>query len=141
MVDLLSWFTAMSIDLGCLLLLALWSIPLNHLPAIARVLKSGVAWGMGNRETSPPVAAWVGRADRAQRNHHDNLAMIAVVILVAHLSGTADRVSAVASAVVLGSRLLHSVAYILGLTGLRSTAYFASIGGLGVIVLRAVFRA
>lgn len=138
MVDLLFWFAAMSVDLGCLLLLALWSIPLNHLPAIARVLKSGIAWGMSNRETSPPVDAWVGRADRAQRNHHDNLAMIAAVILIAHLSGTTDRASAIASVVVLVSRILHSIAYILGFTGLRSAAYFASIGGLLVIALRTV---
>lgn len=64
----------MTTDTTCLLILALWSIPLNHLPTLARVTQAGVAWGLGNREQKPEVAAWVERADRAQRNHHDRLA-------------------------------------------------------------------
>ncbi|MBD0268882.1 MAG: MAPEG family protein [Cyanobacteria bacterium Co-bin8] len=126
----------MTVDLVCLLILALWSIPLNHIPAIARVTQSNVAWGMGNRETSPKVPAWVERADRAQRNHHDNLAMIAAVILTAAVAGQADGVTAIASIVVVVMRLLHSLSYMLGIIGLRSLVYFAALGALLVIVWR-----
>lgn len=126
----------MTVDLACLLILALWSIPLNHIPAIARVVKTDIAWGMGNRETSPAVAPWVGRADRAQRNHHDNLAMIATVILIAQVTGQTDGVTAIASIVVLGMRLLHSLTYIWGIVGLRSVAYFGALIALLVIVGR-----
>lgn len=126
----------MTVDLACLLILALWSIPLNHIPAIARVTKSNLAWGMGNRETSPSVPDWVGRADRAQRNHHDNLAMIAAVILIAQITGQTDGVTAIASIVILVSRLLHSLTYIFGITGIRSLVYFAAILALLVIVAR-----
>lgn len=44
-----------SIDLLCLLALALWSVPLNHIPAIPRVVLAGVEWGLGNRDKSPDV--------------------------------------------------------------------------------------
>lgn len=128
----------MSTDLYCLLSLALWSFPLNHIPAIARVTaaESPIAWGLGNRDTVPQVKPWVARADRAQRNHHDNLAMIAVVILVAHITGQADGVTAIASIAVLSLRVAHGVLYILGISALRSLAYAGSIAALGVIVWR-----
>jgi uncharacterized MAPEG superfamily protein len=126
----------MNPDLWCLLALALWSIPLNHIPAIARVssAESPLAWGMSNRETMPIVKPWVERADRAQRNHHDNLAMIATVILVAQVTGQTDGVTAIASIALLGFRVIHGLTYILGIPALRSLAYVGSIIALGVIV-------
>ncbi|MGC1306360.1 MAG: MAPEG family protein [Phormidesmis sp.] len=126
----------MTTDLFCLLMLALWSIPLNHIPAVGRVSKAGMAWAASNREKSVDGPAWVGRADRAQRNHHDNLAMIAAVILVAQLAGQTDSVTGWSAIAILACRILHSVAYIAGIATLRSLAYFGSIIGLGVIVWR-----
>lgn len=128
----------MNPDLICLLALALWSIPLNHIPALARVsaAESPLAWGMSNRETMPTVKPWVERADRAQRNHHDNLAMIAAVILVAQVTGQTDGVTAIASMTLLGFRITHSLTYIWGIPTVRSLAYFGSIIALGVIVWR-----
>lgn len=128
----------MSIDLICLLALALWSIPLNHIPAIARLsaAESPIAWGLSNRDAVPDVKPWVGRADRAQRNHHDNLAMIAVVILIAQATGQSDEVTAIASIAVVSLRVIHGLTYIVGFPALRSLAYAASMGALGVIVWR-----
>ena len=126
----------MTPDLICLLILALWSFPLNHIPALARVAYSDISWGMGNREKMPDVPPWVERADRAQRNHHDNLAMIAVVIFTAQITGQSDDVTAIASIVILVCRILHSFVYIFGITSLRSLAYFVAVSGMFVIVLR-----
>lgn len=128
----------MTTDLLCLLALALWSIVLNHIPAIARVsaAESPLAWGMSNRDTMPEVKPWVGRADRAQRNHHDNLAMITAVMIIAQVTGQADGVTAIASIALLGCRVMHGVTYIAGIPALRSLAYVGSITALGVIVWR-----
>jgi uncharacterized MAPEG superfamily protein len=125
-----------NLDLIALTMLVLWSIAINHIPAIARVVHSNVAWGMGNRETSPDVPAWVERADRAQRNHHDNLAAIAIVILSAQVMGKADTIVGFAAIVIAVSRILHSLAYIFGIVGLRSLAYFVALGALLFIVWR-----
>ena len=126
----------MTTDLYCLLALALWSVVLNHIPAIARVsaAESPLKWGLGNRDTMPEVMPWVGRADRAGRNHHDNLAMIAAVILIAHVSGQADEGTAIASIALLCCRVIHGVAYIAGVPALRSLAYVGSITALGFMV-------
>lgn len=128
----------MNTDLICLLILALWSIPLNHIPALARVAHSDLAWGMGNREKTPDVPSWVERADRAQRNHHDNLAAIATVILIAQVTGQTDRVTAIASIVILCLRLIHSLTYIFGIIFFRSLAYFGALGALLTIVWRII---
>lgn len=126
----------MTTDLICLLLLALWSIPLNHLPAFGRVADAGVEWAAGNREKPVEGAPWVGRADRAQRNHHDNLAMIAAVILIAHVTQQADAITAKAAIAILACRVLHGAAYYAGIGVVRSLAYVGSIIGLGIIVWR-----
>ncbi len=126
----------MTADLISLLILALWSIPLNHIPALARTAYSDLSWGIGNRETMPDVPPWVGRADRAQRNHHDNLAAIAAVILIAQISGQTDRVTAIASIVLVVFRVLHSLFYIFGIPIARSIAYVGALAALFVIVWR-----
>ena len=135
-IDNLPCGVFMTTDLICLIVLALWSIPLNHLPAIGRASSAGLEWAMGNRETTPEAAPWVGRADRAQRNHHDNLAAIATIILVAYTTGQTDEVTAIASIVVVSGRILHTIAYISGISLLRSLAYFAAIIALLTIVWR-----
>ena len=124
----------MTPDLICLLILALWTILLNHIPALARTVHSDLAWGIGNREKMPDVPPWVGRADRAQRNHHDNLPMIASVILIAQVTGQIDDVTGIASIVLVSLRLLHSLTYIFGVIIVRSIAYFGALAALLAIV-------
>jgi uncharacterized MAPEG superfamily protein len=129
----------MTIDLACLLGLALWTLVLNHAPTIGRIRTAGVAWGLSNREETPTVAPWIGRADRAQRNHHDNLPMLAIVILIAHVTGKHDGITAIASVVMLVSRIAHSLVYIFGITQLRPPFYLLSIVAMLAIVRRIVF--
>ncbi len=126
----------MNTDLICLLILALWTIPLNHIPALARMAEAGVDWGLSNRDKLPDVPPWVGRADRAQRNHHDNLALTATVILIAQLAGQTDSITAIASVVVLVMRVLHGIFYMMGIPVLRSLSYLVYILALLTIVWR-----
>ncbi|MCM1982436.1 MAPEG family protein [Lyngbya confervoides] len=123
-------------ELTCLMILALWSLVLNHLPAIARIAKGGVAWGLGNRESLPETASWVGRADRAQRNHHDNLPLIAIVLITAVVTGQRDQVTQIAALVILIARLAHGLFYLAGIGLLRSGAYAISIAALLTVVWR-----
>jgi uncharacterized MAPEG superfamily protein len=126
----------MTIDLACLLFLGLWTIPLSHIPAIARAKYASVEWVMGNRDTLPKVPAWVDRADRAQRNHLENLPMFAIVILIASLLGKTNAITAVASIVIVVFRVSHSVIYMLGIPKIRSMLYFGALFGLLAIVFQ-----
>lgn len=126
----------MPTELLCLLILALWSLFLNHLPALARFSAAGVEWGLSNRDTAPDVPAWVGRADRAQRNHHDNLAMIGLILLMAVVLQKTDAITQVAAIVILATRITHGVFYILGIGLMRSLSYAISILALFTVVWR-----
>lgn len=125
--------SALSLDLLCLLLLALWTFPLNHAPAIGRILSADAKWALGNRDTIPDTPPWVGRADRAQRNHHDNLAMIATVIVLAHLTGQANDSTNLAAVVILAARIGHGLFYIAGIGPVRSLCY--AIGLVGTVAI------
>jgi uncharacterized MAPEG superfamily protein len=127
---------SMPTELLCLLILALWSLPLNHLPAIARISSAGVEWGLSNRDKMPEVPGWVGRADRAQRNHHDNLAMIGVILLMAVVLQKTDAITQIAAIVILLSRMGHGVFYVAGIGLLRSLSYAVSILALFAVVWR-----
>lgn len=125
-------------ELVCLVFLSLWGVLLAHLPAVARMHIAGTRWGMGNRTEDVKVPEWVGRADRAYRNHVDNLGFYAIALLVVSLSGKGDVVSATAAQVLFGARIVHSVSYIAGITvlGLRSLAYFTALGACLVVLSR-----
>ena len=80
--------------------MALWSLPLIYAVPFGKMrhgggtLSDGLSWGFGNRDTDPAsVPAWVGRAERAGRNHFENLPMFAILVLVLHVSGKHDDVT------------------------------------------------
>ena len=129
---------SLSTDLRCLLLLALWSLVLNYLVALGRIPQGGTKWAAGNRETTPKGPPWIGRADRAKSNHQENLPMIAIVILIAHVTGRADAVTARCCVVLLLARVAHAVVYCLGFCAARTAAFMTSLAALLIIAARIV---
>lgn len=116
----------MTPDLWILLSLALLTEILTLPPVVARgAVPGGVRWIFYNRDTVlQGVAPWGGRAVRAHDNLADNLAMYAVVIGLAHITGTTNGTTMAAGEVLLAARVLHAVVYIAGIPYLR-TAVFA----------------
>jgi uncharacterized MAPEG superfamily protein len=116
----------MTADLWILLSLALLTELLTLPPLVARgSVPGGIKWIFYNRDTElADVAPWGGRAVRAHSNLADNLAMYAVVIGIAHFTGSTNDVTQVAGIVLLIARVLHALVYISGIPYLR-TAVFA----------------
>jgi uncharacterized MAPEG superfamily protein len=116
----------MTIDLWILLSLALLTEILTLPPLVARgFAPGGIKWIFYNRDTElAGVAPWGGRAVRAHSNLADNLAMYAVVIGMAYLTGSTNDVTQFAGIILLIARVLHAVVYIVGIPYLR-TAVFA----------------
>jgi uncharacterized MAPEG superfamily protein len=127
-----------TIDLWCLVGLTLWTLPLIFLPPVGKMRIHGVAFGVGNRDVEPEVPAWVKRAERASANHRENLPMFAVIVLVLHVTGKADDVSAAWSITYVIGRVLHSVLYWFGINklALRSVAFYVALGALLMLVTR-----
>jgi len=116
----------MTADLWILLSLALLTELLTLPPLVARgSVPGGIKWIFYNRDTElAGVAPWGGRAVRAHSNLADNLAMYAVVIGIAHFTGSTNDVTQFAGIVLLIARALHALFYIAGIPYLR-TAVFA----------------
>ena len=97
-----------------------------------------VAEVLGNRDDPPPLPAWAERARRAQRNMLENFPHFAALVLVAHVAGIANGTTALGATIFFWARLAHAIIYITGVWRLRAIAFFAGLGGEGLIVWRLV---
>lgn len=105
----------MTTVLFCALALAMWSLPLNYIPTLARFAEGGMEWATSNRDTMPEIPPWAQRAERAQRNHYENLPMLVVTLLVVQLSGAANPLINLAAMIMVACRIFHGFAYIIGI--------------------------
>jgi uncharacterized MAPEG superfamily protein len=112
----------------------LWSIVLSYVPLLGRLRVAGASWGFSNRETTPDAPPWVGRAERAYRNHLDNLPLFAIAVLVAHATSRHGGLAASGGILFGASRIVHSIVYVAGVTVVRTLAFWASLVGVGLIV-------
>ena len=101
--------------------------------ATPKIPGNGIGWAAGNRDDSPDPPAWVARTDRLSANMLENLPIFAVLVLVAHVSGNADWLSALGAMVFLGGRVGHAIAYMAGIPFLRTGLWVVSIVGMGMI--------
>lgn len=123
----------MSTDLWCLVANALWGVVLVQAEVIGKTRAAGKEWNIGNRDTEPEWPAWVKRSAKALANHKENFPLFLTAVLVVHLSGAADRTSAIACIVYVIARAVHGLLYIGGVTKVRSAAFL--VGAASVLVL------
>lgn len=124
----------MSVDLWMLVSLAVLTELLTLPPLFARTaVPGGWKWIFHNRDTElQGVAPWGHRAVRAHANLVANLAIYAAVILVAHFTGSTNGVTQIAGVVLLVSRLVYTVVYIVGIPYLRTAVF--SVGQIAMLV-------
>ena len=130
----------MNTELWCLVAITLWTVVLNYLPLLGRMgevkLSDGLRFGFGNRDQDIAGAAWVQRADRAHRNHLENLPIFIVLILVGKLSGHQDSTTATAAMVFVGARVLHLFVYVAGIKVIRTLVYWTSLAAAGWLLYK-----
>jgi uncharacterized MAPEG superfamily protein len=84
----------------------------------------GMAWGLGNRNAaSPALPAWAERARRAHSNMVENLAPFAAVVLIAHVAGRNNAMTALGAQLFFWGRIAHAAAYIGGLSPWRTLTF------------------
>jgi uncharacterized MAPEG superfamily protein len=114
-------------------------LPFLILPVILAgrtVTPGGAKWGLGNRDQPMKFPGWAERAGRAHANLVENLAPFAILVLVAHLSGQANDVTAMAARAFFWLRAAHALVYIAGIAGLRTLIFIASIAAEIVIMVQ-----
>ena len=126
----------MSTDLWCLVANALWGVVLVQAEVIGKTKAAGKEWNIGNRDTEPEWPAWVKRSAKALANHKENFPVFLTAVLVVHLSGAADRTSAIACIVYVIARAVHGLLYIGGVTKVRSVAFLVGAASFLVLLTR-----
>lgn len=90
----------------------------------------------GNRETAVECRGWVGRAQRAHRNMLESVALFGILVLVAHVTGKANAMTALGAALFFWARVAYTGIYLAGITWVRSLVFAASMTGLVLILLQ-----
>jgi uncharacterized MAPEG superfamily protein len=113
----------MTTELLYLTLVALLTILLFLPYTLNLMAKWGLAYAVGNRDEQKPLAPWAERAKRGHYNAVENLVVFAAVVLTAHLLNKHSGATATAALVYFWARLVHYVAYALGIPWVRTLAW------------------
>lgn len=94
---------------------------------LALIKHDGLGVAIGNRETLPALPPWAGRAKRAHLNAVENLVLFAPALLGALAVDANAQAVAQATHVYVGARVVHYLAYVAGITFVRTLAFVAGL--------------
>jgi uncharacterized MAPEG superfamily protein len=127
----------MTTDLWMLVATGLMSLLFPAVYLVGRVqTPGGMEWALGNRDTRLEAPAWVDRALRAHANLTENLAPFAILVLVAHVTGKANAMTALGATIFFLGRLAHFAVYTAGIVGLRTAVFFIAAAGEVLILIQ-----
>jgi len=81
----------------------------------------------GNRDGFPKLSGVAGRVARAHTNLLESLVPFAIVVSTAQACGVSTRLTVAASGMYLAARVVHATTYLMGVTVLRSAAFYAGV--------------
>jgi uncharacterized MAPEG superfamily protein len=94
------------------------------------------AWSMGTRDVEDErPRRWAARLKRASENMKENLPLFAALVLVVHVAGRANEVSAVGTELFVAARVLHAPIYVAGIPNIRTVIWGVSVVGMGLVGL------
>jgi uncharacterized MAPEG superfamily protein len=116
-----------------LILTALMAFPY----VIDRIAVRGIIATISNpSSTDLPQHEWAQRAQRAHANAIENLVVFAAAVLAVALVNLGNSATLIACQIYFYARLIHYVAYALGIPGIRTLAYFAGWGATAVLLVK-----
>lgn len=105
---------------------------------IARTAQYGLKWNMSPRDQAdmPPLSDMAKRLERAQANLYETLPIFIAAVLIAHVSGRADSLTALGAHIYLFARIAYVPLYAYGLSPWRSLVWIVSLIGLLMVIWR-----
>jgi uncharacterized MAPEG superfamily protein len=130
----------MTTDLTYLAYTALWTAALWIPYIICQVTTNGPLQPGNYRDPSPrPVPLWGKRADRAYLNAVETFAPFAVLVILVHLTGKSNGMTAFWAMCFFWARVVHAVVYWLAIPYVRTLAFtagFVCVAGLFYQLIR-----
>jgi uncharacterized MAPEG superfamily protein len=106
-----------------------WVAALSAIMWIPYILNAiavrGIADAVGYPENPKPLAPWAQRMKAAHYNSVENLVLFATLVLVAHAAGISTATTVLVCQVYFWARVVHLVAYTLGIPWVRTLAFAA----------------
>jgi uncharacterized MAPEG superfamily protein len=97
----------------------------------ARTGQYGLKWNTGPRdENMPALNPFAGRLQRAQYNLYETLPLFIGGVLVAHIAGRENELTAIGSQVYFWGRVVYVPLYSFGIKQIRSLVWLVSTAGL-----------
>jgi uncharacterized MAPEG superfamily protein len=125
----------MTTDLTYLALTAILTAALWIPYVVSQVMANGALTPSNYRDPTPrPIPLWGKRADRAYLNAVESFAPFAALVIIAHLSGKANAMTAFWAGCFFWLRLTHAVVYLLAIPYIRTIVFT-----LGFVAVAAIF--
>jgi len=99
-------------------------------------LSKGLGWALGPQDEKRDQGAIAGRIERALGNYLQTFAAFVALALVLKVTELGNEMSALGAAIWFWARVAYVPAYASGIPLVRSAAWFASIGGLVLMLLQ-----
>jgi len=87
----------------------------------------------GNRDNLPPMGGFAGRACRAYSNMLEGLAIFAIVVIVAQITGRANATTALGATLFFWGRVAHAIVYLAGIPWVRTAVWAVSLAGIVMV--------
>jgi len=105
-----------------------------------RIATRGLLDAVGYPDNPKPQSPWAQRLSKAHANAVENLVVFAALVLAAGVAGVSNPAIAGASIVYFWARLVHALAYTLGIPWVRTLAFAVGFGAQAVIAWQLLVR-
>ena len=123
------------------LTMLVWAAALALVQMLVAVIAAqgqvGLVMLAGNRETMPVLTGWALRAQRAHLNMLESLVIFAIFVLVAHVTGQANAMTALGCTLFFWGRVGYALVYLAGIPWLRTLIWAVSLAGM-LLVFKAL---
>lgn len=129
----------MTVDLQMLLWVSVLSVLQAFPYVLALIGKVGPIRAMSYPQKDlADCPDWVQRSKKSHGNMVENIAPFAAIVLIVHVTGSANETTALGAQIFFGARVAMIVGHTAAIPFVRSLAWFVSLGGLAAIILQII---
>ena len=108
--------------------------------AFAGLFAYGPAAQLGPRDEARAIGRFVGRGERAVRNHIEALLMFAPAVLIAHAAGVNTPLTELGAWIWAVARTAYMPLYWFGVPVARTFAFMGGVAGVGLVITPVLIR-